>query len=94
MEKQKNIDTLKKIIYKKYILRIISAIIIVIVNNIAGSTIAGAVGGGGIGAISRNYGYQSFNNTILYTSVFILYIMVQCVQGIGNSIYTKSLKNQ
>ncbi|WP_300410302.1 ABC transporter permease subunit [Lagierella sp.] len=89
-----SIDILKEIVYKESVPGIISAIIIVIVNNIAGSTIAGAVGGGGIGAIAINYGYQSFNNTILYSSVFILYIMVQCVQGIGNTIYAKSLKKQ
>lgn len=58
---------------------------------IAGSTIAGAVGGGGLGAVAINYGYQSFNNSVLYTSVFILFILVQIAQTIGNWLYKKTL---
>ena len=55
------------------------------------TTMAGAVGAGGIGAVALNYGYQSFNNTILYTSVFILLIMVQIIQCLGNWLYKKIL---
>ena len=50
---------------------------------------AGAVGAGGLGAVALNYGYQSFNNTVLYTAVLILCILVQIIQGIGNYVYKK-----
>ncbi len=56
---------------------------------LSATTLAGAVGAGGIGAVALNYGYQSFNNTVLYTSVAILFIMVQLLQVTGDWLYKK-----
>ena len=53
------------------------------------TTIAGAVGAGGLGAIALTYGYQNFNNSILYTCVIIIFLLVLLVQTIGNIIYKK-----
>lgn len=75
------------VVVKESVPAIISVITLACVTNIAGSTIAGAVGGGGLGSIALNYGYQSFNDAILYTAVIILYFMVQIVQIIGDKIY-------
>ena len=80
-----------KVIVKESVPGIISIVTMSTINFIAGSTIAGAVGGGGIGAIALNYGYQSFNNSVLYTSVFILFLMVQITQIGGNYLYKKSI---
>ncbi|MBU5256083.1 methionine ABC transporter permease [Tissierella praeacuta] len=80
-----------RVIVKESIPGIVSIATMSTINYIAGSTIAGAVGGGGIGAIALNYGYQSFNNSVLYTSVFILFLMVQVTQTMGNWLYKKSL---
>lgn len=68
---------------------IINVLTMATVNYIAATTIAGAVGGGGLGAIALTYGYQSFNDTILYTSVFVLLLMVNIVQYAGEWIYKK-----
>jgi D-methionine transport system permease protein len=59
------------------------------ISYLSATTMAGAVGAGGLGAVALNYGYQSFNNTILYTSVLILCIMVQIIQAFGNYLYKK-----
>jgi len=80
-----------KVMVKESIPSIISIATLALIGFIATSTLAGAVGGGGLGAVALNYGYQSFNNSILYTSVFILFIMVQVVQSVGNWWYKKSL---
>lgn len=80
-----------RVITKESVPSMISVGTIAVINNIAGSTIAGAVGGGGLGAVALNYGYQSFNNVILYTSVVILLIMVLITQNIGDWLYKKSL---
>lgn len=53
------------------------------------TTLAGAVGAGGLGAVALNYGYQSFNNFILYFTVFIILILVQILQVSGDLIYKK-----
>lgn len=88
-----NFDIMRYIVVRESIPGMVSTLTLAIINNIAGSTIAGAVGGGGIGAIAINYGYQSFNNAVLYTAVVILYLMVQAVQTVGNKIYEKQIKN-
>lgn len=79
------------VIVKESVPSIISVVTMATVNNIASTTIAGAVGGGGLGAIALTYGYQSFNNTILYMGVFILLIMVNVIQYLGERIYKKLL---
>lgn len=86
-----DIQIIFKIIIKESIPSIISIATMSTITYIAGSTIAGAVGGGGLGSVALNYGYQSFNNTILYTSVFILFILVIITQAIGSWLYKKSL---
>ena len=88
-----NFDIMRYIVVRESIPGMVSTLTLAIINNIAGSTIAGAVGGGGIGAIAINYGYQSFNNAVLYTAVVILYLMVQVVQTVGNKIYEKQIEN-
>ncbi len=86
-----DLQIILRVIVKESVPGIISIGTMATINFIAGSTIAGAVGGGGIGAIALNYGYQSFNNSVLYTSVFILFLMVQMAQLIGNWLYKKSI---
>lgn len=87
-----DMEIIKNVILVESVPGIISSITIAIVNNIAASTVAGTVGGGGIGSVAITYGYQSFNNTILYTCVFILYIIVQIVQTGGNKLYSMKLE--
>jgi len=85
----KDFQIIMNVVVKESVPAIISVITLAIVTNIAGSTIAGAVGGGGLGSIAMNYGYQSFNDMVLYTSVIVLYLMVQIVQIIGDKIYKR-----
>jgi|GEM_PF-5859523 len=47
----------------------------------------GAVGGGGLGSVAINYGYERFRPDIMLYTVVILIIMVQIFQSLGNFIY-------
>lgn len=80
-----------RVIIKESVPSIIFVITLATINNIAATTIAGAVGGGGLGVIALTYGYQSFNNTVLYMGVLILLIMVNAVQYFGEWLYKKML---
>ena len=84
-----NMQIMFGVIIRESIPSIISVITMASVNYIAATTIAGAVGGGGLGAVALTYGYQSFNNTILYLSVFIMFLFVNITQYIGDFIYKK-----
>lgn len=50
------------------------------------STMAGAIGGGGVGDFAIRYGYQRFNAPVLLASVIVLIVVVQVVQTIGDAI--------
>lgn len=57
-----------------------------IINLIGYSAITGVVGGGGIGQLAIDYGYQRFNVTVILITVLILFLLVQAIQWLGNLI--------
>ncbi|MEG1621680.1 MAG: methionine ABC transporter permease, partial [Oscillospiraceae bacterium] len=53
------------------------------------TTVAGMVGAGGLGNVAIRYGYNEFNDGIMYSTVAILIVLVQLIQFTGNKIYNK-----
>ena len=49
------------------------------------STMAGAIGGGGVGDFAIRYGYQRFNMPVLLMAVLVLIAIVQVVQSLGDA---------
>lgn len=84
-----NMQIIFRVIIRESMPGIISVVTMATVTYIAGTTIAGAVGGGGLGAVSLTYGFQSFNNTVLYMAVFVLFLLVNLTQYIGDKLYKK-----
>ena len=80
-----------KVMVKEAVPTIVAGTTLSTITFLSATTMAGAVGAGGIGAVALNYGYQSFNNTVLYTSVLILFIMVLVIQWAGDWLYKKIL---
>lgn len=78
-----------RVMVREAVPSIVSGTTLATITYLSCTTMAGAVGAGGLGAVALNYGYQSFNNTVLYTSVFILLVMVQLIQSLGNWLYRK-----
>ncbi len=78
-----------KVMLKESIPSIISGLCLAIINLLGCTAMAGAVGAGGLGAIALTYGYQNFNETIMYSIVVILIIMVAAIQYFGDWIYRK-----
>jgi D-methionine transport system permease protein len=50
------------------------------------SAMAGAVGGGGLGELAINYGYQRFNVLVMLETIVILVLLVQVLQSLGDRI--------
>ena len=50
------------------------------------SAMAGAVGGGGLGAIAINYGYYRFQTDMLYVTVVLMIFLVQIIQMAFNFV--------
>ncbi|MEG2338712.1 MAG: methionine ABC transporter permease [Clostridium sp.] len=78
-----------KIMMKEALPSIILSITLIGVSMVGSSAMAGAVGAGGLGSVAIIYGYQSFNDFVMYGTVVIILILVQLVQSIGSFLYKK-----
>ena len=58
------------------------------------SAMAGALGGGGLGAIAINYGYHRFQPDMMWIAVVLLVLLVQLIQLIGDRLVVKSDKRR
>jgi D-methionine transport system permease protein len=50
---------------------------------------AGTIGGGGLGQIAITYGYQRYNNDIIWVCVVLTILIVQVIQEVGTKIAHK-----
>ena len=66
---------------------IVSSITLALIIIVGFSAMAGTVGGGGLGAVAMNYGYYRFDGIYIFWTVFILIVMVQVFQSLGDFIY-------
>lgn len=78
-----------KVMFIEAMPSIVSGMTTTIILFLASTTIAGAVGAGGLGAVALTYGYQRFDDAVMYAVVFILFTLVLLIQGIGHFIYKK-----
>ena len=85
-----------KIIYKVLIPEakpsLIVGAVISLVTILGYSAMAGTIGGGGLGMIAITYGYQRFNNDIVWICVLLTVMIVQLIQEIGMLIARKTDK--
>ncbi len=84
-----NTQIVFKIMIKEAVPSIISGVTLAIVSILGATAMAGAVGGGGLGAVALTYGYQDFNDTIMYGTVVVLIVVVQVLQTSGNVLYNR-----
>ncbi|ENJ9653318.1 ABC transporter permease [Clostridium botulinum] len=84
-----NIQIIFKVMVKEAIPSINLNLTLATITILGLTAMAGAVGAGGLGAVGLTYGYQSFNDTIMYTTLVLLVIIVEIIQFMGNIIYKK-----
>ena len=78
-----------RVMLKEAVPSIVSGTTQATVTYLSATTVAGAIGAGGLGSIAMNYGYHRFDDVILYTGVVILCILVQLIQLMGGWIYKR-----
>ncbi len=84
-----NLQILFRVYFKESIPRMLNGIVLLIINLLGYSAMAGTLGGGGIGDIAIRYGYQKYSTPYLIVCSLILIIFVQFVQSLGNYIVKK-----
>ncbi len=57
-----------------------------LINLVGYSAMAGAIGGGGLGQLAINEGYQRFNTGVMVQTVVLLIVLVQLIQWLGDWI--------
>jgi D-methionine transport system permease protein len=82
-----------KVLLQEALPGIIAAVTLTLVNLIGYSAMAGLVGGGGLGQVAIQYGYNRFNTFIMTATVLLLIAIVQAVQWAGNRC-VQSLQQQ
>ena len=71
---------------------LISNFMVALITIFGYGAMAGAVGGGGIGRIAVNYGYNRYKPLVMYFAVVLLIILVQLCQTIGDKLVKKADK--
>lgn len=65
---------------------IIHGITTTLISLVGYSAMAGAVGGGGLGSVAINYGYQRFDLLVMVSTIIILIFLVYGIQYLGDWI--------
>lgn len=63
---------------------IIAAITVTSIALVDYTAVSGVIGGGGLGDLAIRYGYQRYQTEIMLVTVFLLIVIVQIMQFIGN----------
>lgn len=65
---------------------LVRAITITMINITGYSAMSGLIGGGGLGQIALQYGYQRFNTLVLGGAVFLLFLLIEVLQRSGSAL--------
>jgi D-methionine transport system permease protein len=75
-----------KVLLPEALPALLAGITLTLVMLIGFSSMAGVIGGGGLGDLAIRYGYQRFNNEVMVATVVVLVILVQGVQSLGDRL--------
>ncbi|MDN3222377.1 ABC transporter permease [Pseudomonas nunensis] len=75
-----------KVLLPEALPALLAGITLTLVMLIGFSSMAGVIGGGGLGDLAIRYGYQRFNNQVMVATVVVLVILVQSVQSLGDRL--------
>lgn len=87
-----NLNIILKVLIPEAKPSLIVGAVISLVTILGYSAMAGTIGGGGLGTIAINYGYQRFNNDIIWVCVVLTIIIVQLIQEFGMILARKTDK--
>ncbi len=65
---------------------LLAAVTVTTIALVSYAAMSGVIGGGGLGDLALRYGYQRFQTDVMVVTVFILIILVQLLQYIGDKL--------
>ncbi len=78
-------QVITKVLLPEALPSLILAVTLTVINLIGYSAMAGTIGGGGLGKVAIQYGYQRFNIPLMVVTVVLLIVLVQTIQVIGHA---------
>lgn len=85
----KRSQIISKVLLPESLPELISAATLTLVTLIGYSAMAGLVGGGGLGRVAIQYGYQRFDGKLMVVTLVLLLLLVEVVQWGGNALVKK-----
>lgn len=85
------LQVISRILLPEALPGLINGMTITLITLVGYSAMAGTLGGGGLGALAINYGYNRFDIEIMLYTVIILIVLVQGLQMIGDFIVHRLL---
>ncbi|HBQ86654.1 MAG TPA: methionine ABC transporter permease [Syntrophomonas sp.] len=73
---------------------LILGVAITTINLVGYSAMAGIVGGGGLGTLAYYYGFQRYENSIMWITVVLLIIFVQGIQVLGDKMTAATINKR
>ena len=77
-------QTIRYFLLPESLTGLIHGVTLTMINLVAYSAMAGAIGGGGLGDLAIRYGYQRFDTTIMCVTIISLIFLVQSIQWLGD----------
>lgn len=79
-------QTVWKVLIPEAMPSLVAGMTTTVVTLIGYSAMAGLIGGGGLGRLAYNYGYQRFQSEVMITTLVILVALVMIVQYVGDRL--------
>jgi len=81
-----NFQIIRKVLIPEAMPALVSGLALTIINLIGYSTMAGAIGGRGLGDLAIRYGYYRFRTDVTIGAVVVILVLVEAVQFIGTAV--------
>lgn len=88
-----NLQIVNKVLLRESLPGLAAAMTTTLITLVGYSAMSGLIGGGGLGYIAYNYGFQRFNTPVMIVTIVIIVILVQAIQVLGDRV-SKSLDHR
>lgn len=82
-------QVISKVLLPEAMPSLLLGVAITAINLVGYSAMAGIVGGGGLGTLAYYYGYQRYEDSVMWITVIVLIVLVQGVQMLGDNLANK-----
>jgi D-methionine transport system permease protein len=81
-----DMQVINKVMLRESLPALVAGATTTVVTLVGYSAMAGLVGGGGLGKLAYNYGFQRFDLTVMIVTIVLIVVLVQVIQLVGERI--------